>query len=433
MAAIRNTDGLPVSSTLVRCCAAFLLALLLMPRSVSAEPSIIVGDSFPESCTEDAFRGAVTHAETLGGGVIRFDCGKSPVTITLHPLVAPTPPPPCTSITEFTLPNDTTIDGGGLITLAQSSVPCDRINMFLVGSSVTATMKNLTLLSPVNSSLHVSIAITVQSQGAFTASNVTFTGLGWALANSGTATLEKSTIQQSGDKDYQEGPLENFNGGHLAIDQCAFTNNVGFGVIRNVAGGTIDIANSLFQSNSTGVPPAGGAILNDGEANIKNSTFSGNTANGGGGGAISNGGTMTIKNSVLSENESVGFGQPFRSGGGGGLYNTGILTIKNSTVSENRAAPLSGLSSPVNGGGLFNAGSATVMNSRFSGNQASGSGGGIYNSGDSGGGSLELRNSRITSNAATVDGGGIYLSSTSPSPTLINTRVVDNTPNDIAP
>ncbi|HEY6728852.1 MAG TPA: hypothetical protein VI197_32800, partial [Polyangiaceae bacterium] len=44
----------------------------------SSNPDHVVGDGVPESCTGDAFIDAVAQ-----GGVIRFDCGSEPHTITL--------------------------------------------------------------------------------------------------------------------------------------------------------------------------------------------------------------------------------------------------------------------------------------------------------------------------------------------------------------
>src|SRR5829696_8590831 len=44
----------------------------------TANPDHVVGDGTPASCTADAFVGAVAE-----GGVVTFDCGPEPVTITL--------------------------------------------------------------------------------------------------------------------------------------------------------------------------------------------------------------------------------------------------------------------------------------------------------------------------------------------------------------
>lgn len=68
-----------------------------------SNPTTVVGTGTPESCTGEAFIAAVA-----GGGVITFDCGPDPVTITLD--------------RPAKIFNDTgpriVIDGGGLVTLS---------------------------------------------------------------------------------------------------------------------------------------------------------------------------------------------------------------------------------------------------------------------------------------------------------------------------
>jgi len=377
----------------------FLVLLALMSRAVLAKPPIIVGSGDPASCTEDALRDALDQAATNGGGTIRFDCGADPATITLALPPAP-PQPPCLP-TSLAIPDHTTIDGGGSITIAESpapaSSPChDHINMFTVGPDVTATITDLALLHTRQSRFPVVTA--VSNQGTFSATNVTFTGVGFALANFGTASLKKTTIQQSGDRDGMVGPVVNF--GHLSIDDSALINNP-LGGIRSF-GGTIEIKNSLFQSNSAFF--RGGAIASGGDVSVKNSRFIGNSAVREGG-AIDNFGTMIIKNSLLSGNHTP-VGNPST---GGAVFNGGSLTIENSTLSDNEAS------------GLPNCTLCMAF------------GGAIYNTGEFGNGTLVIRNSDITSNTATTDGGGIYLAANSPAPALKHVKFANNTPNDIAP
>ena len=68
-----------------------------------SQPDTVVGDGTPESCTS-----AATIAAIESGGVITFDCGPDPVTITLD--------------RPAKVFNDTgpriVIDGGGLVTLS---------------------------------------------------------------------------------------------------------------------------------------------------------------------------------------------------------------------------------------------------------------------------------------------------------------------------
>ncbi len=71
------------------------------PASV-AQPTTVVGTGTPESCTSAAFVAAVA-----GGGVVTFDCGPAPTTITLTETA---------KIFNDTGP-DIVIDGGNLVTL----------------------------------------------------------------------------------------------------------------------------------------------------------------------------------------------------------------------------------------------------------------------------------------------------------------------------
>ncbi len=65
----------------------------------TSSPTTIVGDGTSASCTEAAFRSAVA-----GGGIVTFNCGAAPVTISVT--------------SEVPVGKDTTIDGAGQVTLA---------------------------------------------------------------------------------------------------------------------------------------------------------------------------------------------------------------------------------------------------------------------------------------------------------------------------
>jgi len=72
----------------------------------SSTPTTVVGTGTPESCTQAALQTAITK-----GGVVTFDCGKSPVTIAL------------TATLTVPYTKSTVIDGAGLVTLdGQSAV-----------------------------------------------------------------------------------------------------------------------------------------------------------------------------------------------------------------------------------------------------------------------------------------------------------------------
>ncbi|WP_437518634.1 hypothetical protein [Sorangium sp. So ce1099] len=69
----------------------------------TSSPTTVIGDGTPESCTSEAVVAAVA-----GGGVITFDCGPDPITITLEETA---------KIFNDTGP-EIVIDGGGLVTLS---------------------------------------------------------------------------------------------------------------------------------------------------------------------------------------------------------------------------------------------------------------------------------------------------------------------------
>ncbi len=78
---------------------ALVCALWLITRARPAQASGAVGTGTPASCTE-----AALDAALAGGGLVTFDCGPDPVTITVT--------------SEKATTADTSIDGGGRITLS---------------------------------------------------------------------------------------------------------------------------------------------------------------------------------------------------------------------------------------------------------------------------------------------------------------------------
>ena len=98
----------------------------------------------------------------------------------------------------------------------------------------------------------------------------------------------------------------------------------------------------------------GGAIEVYGTLTATGSTFSGNSANGGGG--LGSSGDVILNNSTISGNSTTGFG--------GGITNYGTMSITNATVSGNSGA----------GGGIYSgAGTLTLANTIIAGNTSSGS------------------------------------------------------------
>src|SRR5262245_36909214 len=76
--------------------------------------ALTVGDGTAASCTEWAVRQALSVAAASGGRTIRFRCGDDPLAISLTELAEVRDIGPVLIVA----PENTTIDGGGVITLA---------------------------------------------------------------------------------------------------------------------------------------------------------------------------------------------------------------------------------------------------------------------------------------------------------------------------
>jgi CSLREA domain-containing protein len=164
--------------------------------------------------------------------------------------------------------------------------------------------------------------------------------------DSGNLTLNNLTIRH-GNGANNGGGILNYFSGNLIINNCIFTENKGRqgGGVLNHGDSTLSISDSTFMQNETSANTTGngGAIFNQGDLIISNSTLSSNFAYVFGGG-IYNSGSLTLTNSTLSSNAA--------ESNGGGIYNyEGTVTLTNSTLSENR-----GYSS----GGIYNRSGATL-------------------------------------------------------------------------
>ncbi len=272
--------------------------LCLLPAGAGLEdtshPTTVVGDGTPQSCTPDAFEAAVHEA-----GIITFDCGPDPVTITLAHQV---------EIINDSGPNrngDTIIDGGGKVTLSGGG--WTRI---LYQNGCEERLHWIT--SHCDNYDHPRLVV----------QNLTF-------ANG-----------------YAPGPVAGLGfsaGGAIYVES-----------------GLFKIVNCVFVRNAVatiGPDVAGAAVysfMQGGPVYVVNSTFGGAPgmgnvgANGGALGSI--GVSYTVLNGVMSYNQAIGWGQnPATSGPGGGsggaIYNDGntyTLTICGSEVSNNSARELGG-------------------------------------------------------------------------------------------
>ncbi|NJN94984.1 MAG: hypothetical protein HC875_13210 [Anaerolineales bacterium] len=383
--------------------------ILLRPGPVYAGG--VVGTGSAASCTE-----AALVAKLAGGGSVTFNCGSGATTITL------------TSYKEIS--DDTSINGGGLITLSGSNT-----FLFQVFFGKTLTLQNITLT---NGQSNVTGAI--ENFGTTTIINSQLTNnrstnTGGAILNHGTLNLVNATL--SGNKATQDGGgiynnsgnininnsqlLSNVisgttgtgggisnNNGSLSVQGSTFKGNSGFdgGAIYVSSGATAALTASLIISNSAGY---GAGLENNGTAVISQTTITLNRATVGDGGGIWNlNGQLTLNDSTVSHNTATTTG--------GGISNYGNnLTLSRVTISGNTAGST--------GGGIHSTATASLVNVTLSGNQATApsGGGGMYQNG----GNATLNFVTVAGNTATF-GAGVYNESGPGTMTLRNTLLTNN-------
>ena len=396
----------------------------------SIELTCAVGTGTSVSCTESALDACLPGGAGFNG-TLTFDCGPSPVTITVT--------------STKTIGADTSIDGGSQITISGGN----SVGVFSVNAGVTFTVQNLTIA---NGSAPDGGGI--RSEGTLTVTNSTFSGNsatlfdgggnGGGIWNVGALTVTDSTFSDnsapadgggvwnlgtltvttssfSGNSARDGGGIDDY--GPLTVSNSSFSGNSahgGGGAIAGEGDGTVTVTSSTFAGNSASGFSGGGAIWTNGTLDMSNSTLAGNSATGSRGGAICNSGTLTVAGSTFAGNTGKGEG-----GAGGAIYSGGTLTVTNSTFSGN-SAPCHFVPIPAcvgsDGGAIANAGSLTVTNSTFSGNSATRAGGAIDNTaacGDTGSApcSATLTNTLVANStsggncAGTITDGGHNLDS----------------------
>jgi predicted dienelactone hydrolase len=243
--------------------AAILGAVCLVARAQPAQAGIeqakVVGTGTAESCAE-----AALDAALAGGGLVTFDCGPDPVTITIT----------STKVMDA----DTTIDGGSLITVSGGN----SVGVFSVNAGVRFTVENLTIANAKSAN-------------------------GGGINNSGTLTVTNSTVSgNSSEGDIKVGGSGISNVGTATVTNSTVSGNSsahGLGGIANW-GSSLTVTNSTVSGNSAG--GAGGGIVNFGTLTVTNSTVSGNSARDYGGIVNLYEGTVTITNTIVANSTSGG-------------------------------------------------------------------------------------------------------------------------------
>ena len=173
--------------------------------------------------------------------------------------------------------------------------------------------------------------------GTITATNVTFSnnhadGNGGAILGGTSSTIDiNATLFESNTSIFSGGAI--FNEGNMSItDTTITTSNSGSGGgVYNSGSGLLDVVGTTFSNNTAtdSGKTAGGAIAGAGTIDIRNSTLSGNSTVGNGGGIGLTGGTARLNNVTLAFNASSGLGGPFYAD------TAALIEFSNSLFSEN--------------------------------------------------------------------------------------------------
>jgi hypothetical protein len=412
----------------------FVCLTYSLPIGVS-QAAGTVGSGTPASCTESALASAVS-----GGGMVSFNCGSDPVTITI------------TSTLDISAAT-TTIDGGGLITL--SGAGSQRIIRHRsLSAASTLTLRNLTITDGYASG-KASAANGAGVLSIFQGANPSFKP---TLIIENVTFRNNRSVQAGGATAYDYGGGAIYSqGGSVTISNSQFLNNHadnGAGGAVHILQSGLSISGTTFDGNSAiGSRPQdsqGGAIYIDGlggangvfsvsESSFRNnqsynsggaiyvnmyedstrttivrSSFENNAiigGSGGLGGAISGGGTnrgsgtgnpeISIRESTFANNRVQRSSSPFDGSGGALAFaQRARISISNSTFFRNRAE---GSSVNANGGALYvvnNTDQFSITNSTFAENSAGWVGGAISNARISGNPGGILRNVLFANNSA---------------------------------
>ena len=341
-------------------------------------PTTVVGDGTPASCTAAELQAA---ADT--GGVITFDCGAAPTTITVSSTIV------------FT--EETVLDGGDLVTLSGGG----SARILYLDSAYNVTTPRLTVQR-----------LTFRDGNSPRGGDDTASGGGAIYRDGGSLTVIDCTFidnhAPATGQDLAGGAIYGFGGGDIIISGSTFTGNqASDGGAVGSLNGDLTLINSSFVGNAatgTGGNPGnggcGGAIYMDGadeRTSVCGVTIADNTA-----GAIAAGffrvsnddsGTFTMDRTTIDNNRVT----PTDDGNAGGLYLQGLeLTVTNSTISRNQAF--------YNGGIWIHTSHVQMTNVTIAENIAIGSnGGGMWVSDPVTG---TMLNCTIANNHADADGQG---------------------------
>jgi hypothetical protein len=322
-----------------------LAPLLLLSAPVSA--TSVVGTGTPASCTEAALEAAILEANGESGLVL-FDCGAAPHTLTLT--------------TAKNLGQGVAIDGGGKITLSGN----DATRIFSLAQGVAVQIGNITLsrgfASPGGGCILAFSSSGNPSQ--LVLSGVTFDRC--RAGEYGGAIAGNFTILNATDSVFFDNTANTGGGGAVSVNNSnAFFERTRFE--HNIAalqGGAIQawsseltLEDSTFQDNrataTTDANAGGGAIvLQAAGATVRDSDFFINSSN-------RHGGALLLLNNSDVTVEDSKFGYNFSTRSGAGIYadGTSVVRLERDSLWGNNAQQY--------GGAVFSRNFLEVRNATF--------------------------------------------------------------------
>jgi hypothetical protein len=257
--------------------------------------------------------------------------------------------------------------GSSLLTMRTGNIPNPVNNRVIDSYAPALTLSGMTLTggnaAGNGGGLYCSANSNVTIDDVVFTNNAANNGGAIALANDATLTLRNCVI--TGNRAGLGGGIFFFDGGSLVMQNCTVSGNTTTRASQyDASGGGI-----YFFGNARPAPLPAGFL--DRTLLVEGSTFSNNTAFGGGGAVAVDWltGTLLVRNSTLSGNAA--------GSSGGGIYNvtinqTATITLENSTVTANSAGQTAAQPNAKGGGGVARVGTfpgaVHVTNSVVSGN-----------------------------------------------------------------
>jgi predicted outer membrane repeat protein len=301
-----------------------LILVIGMVRITPADP--VLAASFIVTNKNDSGPGSLRQAlfNAVSGDTITFAPSLAGQTNTLT--------------STLLINKDLTMDGSGLASRVSISGN-DNVSVLLVDPGVTLTIKSLIIRNgkAINGGGIYNNGGTLNvTDSLFTANNAISdpyfvgNGEGGAIYSRGGLTLTNTTFDSN---NASRGGALSCMGGTIAVTDSTYISNSALSDSGGDGGAIYEncnlaILNSTFSANTAA--HYGGAVLSDNDINpveITNSTFYGNTALSGSGGAIANYGGLVIRNSTFSNNNASN-GGALRNGIGG------ILSLRNSILAN---------------------------------------------------------------------------------------------------